>query len=177
MSLYALDNKAPRRDATAFVAPNAAVIGDVTLGKDVSIWFGAVIRGDNDSIVIGDGTNIQENCVLHTDPGFAMRIGEGVTVGHLVMLHGCTIGDGTLVGMHSTILNGAQIGAQCLIGAGSVVTSNKTFPPRSLILGSPAKVVRELSDEEVAGLAESSSGYVERKTRYQTQLRAVDERR
>lgn len=175
MSFYALDNKTPRCDATAFVAPNAAVIGDVTLGKDASIWFGAVIRGDNDSIVIGEGTNIQENCVLHTDPGFAMQIGEHVTVGHLVMLHGCTIGSGTLVGMHSTILNGAQIGEQCLIGAGSVVTSNKTFPPRSLILGSPAKVVRPLSDEEIVGLAESSRGYIERKTRYQTHLHPLDE--
>ncbi len=177
MSLYALDNQTPQRDATAFVAPNAAVIGDVTLGKDASVWFGAVLRGDNDSIVIGEGTNIQENCVLHTDPGYAMHIGDHVTVGHLVMLHGCTIGDGTLVGMHSTILNGARIGEQCLIGAGSVVTANKEFPPRSLILGAPAKVVRSLSDEEVAGLAESSQGYVERQAHYRAHLRPLGDER
>ncbi|MCE9665255.1 gamma carbonic anhydrase family protein [Halomonas sp. M5N1S17] len=170
MATYALDDLAPTYDDTVFIAREAAVIGDARLARDVSIWPGAVLRGDNEAIVIGAGSNIQENCVLHTDPGFPMEIGEGVTVGHLVMLHGCTIGNGTLIGMHSTVLNGARIGDNCLIGAGSVITSNKDFPDNSLILGSPAKVVRTLSEEEIAGLTVSSKDYVARKNRYLSEL-------
>ncbi|RDB42890.1 gamma carbonic anhydrase family protein [Halomonas sp. DQ26W] len=173
MATYALDDLAPTHDDSVFIAREAAVIGDARLARDVSIWPGAVLRGDNEPIVVGAGSNIQENCVLHTDPGFPMEIGEGVTVGHLVMLHGCTIGSGTLVGMHSTVLNGARIGDNCLIGAGSVITSNKEFPDNSLILGSPAKVVRTLSEQEVADLAVSSTYYVERKNRYLTELKQL----
>ncbi|MCH4562112.1 gamma carbonic anhydrase family protein [Halomonas sp. EGI 63088] len=174
MTTYALEDLSPRYDDSAFIAREAAIIGDVRLGKDVSIWPGAVLRGDNEPISIGDGSNIQENCVLHTDPGCPLSVGKNVTVGHLVMLHGCTIGDGSLIGMHSTILNGARIGENCLIGAGSVVTANKEFPPNSLILGSPAKVVRTLSPDEVAGLAESSQSYVARKDRYLAHLKPLD---
>lgn len=176
MTTYALEDLTPAHDESVFIAREAAVIGDARLGRDVSIWPGAVLRGDNEPITIGAGSNIQENCVLHTDPGFPLAIGDGVTVGHLVMLHGCTIGDGTLIGMHSTVLNGARIGENCLIGAGSVITSNKEFPANSLILGSPAKVVRTLSEEEVAGLADSSRSYVERKNRYLAQLKPLDGR-
>ncbi|WP_163559424.1 gamma carbonic anhydrase family protein [Halomonas sp. NO4] len=175
MTTYALEDLSPRYDASVFIAREAAVIGDVRLGKHVSIWPGAVLRGDNEPIRIGDNSNIQENCVLHTDPDFPLSVGKDVTVGHLVMLHGCTIGDGTLVGMHSTILNGAWVGDNCLIGAGSVITSNKEFPSNSLILGSPAKVVRTLSAEEVAGLGESSKSYVARKERYLDHLKPLSE--
>ncbi|WP_148253414.1 gamma carbonic anhydrase family protein [Aidingimonas lacisalsi] len=175
MATYALEDISPCHDASVFIAREAAVIGDVRLGKDVSIWPGAVLRGDNEPIYIADNSNIQENCVLHTDPDFPLSIGKDVTVGHLVMLHGCTIGDGTLVGMHSTILNGAWIGENCLIGAGSVITSNKEFPSNSLILGSPAKVSRTLSSEEVAGLIESSKNYVARKERYLAHLKPLSE--
>ncbi|WP_043531948.1 gamma carbonic anhydrase family protein [Litchfieldella xinjiangensis] len=174
MTIYALEDLSPQYDASAFIAREAIIIGDVRLSENVSIWPGAVLRGDNEPIHIGANSNIQENCVLHTDPDFPLSIGQGVTVGHLVMLHGCTIGDGSLVGMHSTILNGARIGENCLIGAGSVVTANKEFPPNSLILGSPAKVVRALKPEEVVGLAESSQSYVARKDRYLAHLRPLD---
>lgn len=174
MTTYALGETRPRHDDSVFIAREAAVIGDVRMGKDVSIWPGAVLRGDNEPISIGDNSNIQENCVLHTDPGFPLSIGTDVTVGHLVMLHGCSIGNGTLIGMQSTVLNGARIGENCLIGAGSLITSNKEFPPNSLIMGTPAKVVRTLSPEEVAGLSASSQSYVERKTRFLAELTPLD---
>ncbi|WP_111413683.1 gamma carbonic anhydrase family protein [Billgrantia lactosivorans] len=175
MTMYALGETRPSHDDSVFIAREAAVIGDVRIGKDVSIWPGAVLRGDNEPISIGDNSNIQENCVLHTDPGFPLSIGTDVTVGHLVMLHGCSIGNGTLIGMQSTILNGARIGENCLIGAGSLITSNKEFPPNSLIMGTPAKVVRSLSPEEVAGLTESSQSYVARKTRFLAELKPLSE--
>ena len=152
MTTYALGETRPRHDDSVFIAREAAVIGDVRMGKDVSIWPGAVLRGDNEPISIG------------TD----------VTVGHLVMLHGCSIGNGTLIGMQSTVLNGARIGENCLIGAGSLITSNKEFPPNSLIMGTPAKVVRTLSPEEVAGLTASSQSYVERKARFLAELTPLD---
>lgn len=175
MTTYALGETRPHHDDSVFIAREAAVIGNVRLGKNVSVWPGAVLRGDNEPISVGDNSNIQENCVLHTDPGYPMSIGNDVTVGHLVMLHGCSIGNGTLIGMQSTILNGARIGENCLIGAGSLITSNKEFPPNSLIMGTPAKVVRTLSPEEVAGLSVSSQSYVERKARFLAELTPLDD--
>nr|WAE59760.1 gamma carbonic anhydrase [Chromohalobacter salexigens] len=174
MTRYSLRDASPPLEPSAYAAPEAVIIGEVTLGEDVSVWPGAVLRGDNAAITIGRGSNIQENCVLHVDPGFPLTIGDNVTVGHLVMLHGCTIGNGSLVGMHATVLNGAVIGENSLVGAGAMVTSNKQFPPCSLILGSPARVVRTLSDEEIAGLQESSQNYVERKERYRHELQRID---
>ncbi|WP_280569952.1 gamma carbonic anhydrase family protein [Chromohalobacter sp. 296-RDG] len=174
MALYSLRDASPTFKSGAYTAPEAVIIGAVTLGEDASVWPGAVLRGDNEAITVGSGSNIQENCVLHVDPGFPLTIGDNVTVGHLVMLHGCTIGDGCLVGMHATVLNGAVIGENCLVGAGAMVTSNKRFPPNSLILGSPARVVRTLSDEEVAGLLESSQHYIERKDHYRHELKRID---
>ncbi|MCG7601086.1 gamma carbonic anhydrase family protein [Halomonas sp. McH1-25] len=175
MALYALGELSPELLPGAYTAPEAVLIGDVKLEENASVWPGAVLRGDNEPIKVGKGSNIQENCVLHTDPGFPIHIGDNVTVGHLVMLHGCTIGNGSLVGMHATVLNGATIGENCLIGAGAVITANKEFPPNSLILGAPAKVVRTLSEEEIAGLVQSSESYVARKERYNNELRRLDD--
>lgn len=162
MPLYSLDDVSPELpDADAvWVAPDAHVIGRVRLGTDVGIWFGSVLRGDNDPIVVGDRTNVQEGCMLHTDAGFPITIGADCTIGHHAILHGCTLGDGTLIGMGATILNGARIGSGCLVGANALVTENKTFPDRSLIVGSPAKAVRQLDEEAVAGLIRSARNYV-----------------
>ncbi len=171
MPLYRLGDDAPQVPASAFVAPNATLIGKVVLGENVSIWFGAVLRGDNEPIVIGAGSNVQECAVLHNDPGFPLTVGENVTIGHQAVVHGCTVGDGSLIGIQAVVMNGARIGRQCLVGAGAVVTEGKAFPDRSLILGAPAKVVRELSDEDVARLlADSAPGYSRRRARYLAQL-------
>jgi carbonic anhydrase/acetyltransferase-like protein (isoleucine patch superfamily) len=171
MPLYRLGDDAPQVPASAFVAPNATLIGKVVLGENVSIWFGAVLRGDNEPIVIGAGSNVQECAVLHNDPGFPLTVGENVTIGHQAVVHGCTVGDGSLIGIQAIVMNGARIGRQCLVGAGAVVTEGKAFPDRSLILGAPAKVVRELSDEDVARLlADSAPGYSRRRARYLAQL-------
>ncbi len=156
-----------------FIADNATVIGSVRLGTEVSVWFGAVIRGDNDVVDIGARSNIQDGCVLHVDPGKPLKIGEGVTVGHKVMLHGCQIDDNTLVGIGSTILNGAHIGANSIVGAKSLVTENKTYPPGSLILGAPAKVARELTAEEIETIRTSAAHYVANAARYREQLDAT----
>lgn len=156
-----------------WVAPNATVIGSVVLGANSSVWFGAVIRGDNDLIEIGDNTNVQENSVLHVDPGVPMKIGNGVTVGHKVMLHGCTIGDNSLVGMGATILNGAKIGKNCLIGAGALITENKVIPDGSLVMGAPGKVVRELDAAAIAGLTASAKHYQDNARRFASQLKPV----
>jgi carbonic anhydrase/acetyltransferase-like protein (isoleucine patch superfamily) len=145
----------------------------VTLGERASVWFGAVIRADNEPINVGDGSNIQESAVLHTDPGFPMSIGANVTIGHQAMLHGCTIGDGSLIGIQAVILNGAVIGRNCLVGAGAIVTERKRFPDRSLILGAPAKVARELTDEEVALLGDAALDYVRRREIYKAGLRRI----
>jgi carbonic anhydrase/acetyltransferase-like protein (isoleucine patch superfamily) len=155
-----------------FVAHNATVIGNVRLLSQSSVWFNTVIRGDNELIEIGARSNIQDGCILHTDPGFPLRIGSGVTVGHRVMLHGCTIGDNSLIGIGSTILNGATIGNNCLVGAHALVTEGKSFPDGSLILGAPAKVVRELSEDEIAGMKQSASHYVDNAARFASSLRA-----
>ncbi|HUH58669.1 MAG TPA: gamma carbonic anhydrase family protein [Candidimonas sp.] len=173
MTCYQLGDRIPSIHDSAFVAAEATVIGLATLGANSSIWPGAVIRGDNEPIVIGNGSNIQEGAVLHTDPGCPMVIGENVTVGHQAMLHGCTIGDGSLIGIQAIILNRAVIGKNCLVGAGAVVTEGKVFPDRSLILGAPAKVVRTLTDDDVAKLEHSAVNYAERAARYKTELIAL----
>jgi len=169
--IYALGDRSPVLEGDGhFIAENATVIGNVLLKSVSSAWFNCVLRGDNELIEVGAGSNIQDGCVPHTDPGFPLTIGTGVTVGHRVMLHGCTVGNNSLIGIGSTILNGATIGNNCLVGANSLVTEGKSFPDGSLILGSPAKVVRELTSEEIAGMKESASHYVENAARYRTQL-------
>lgn len=145
----------------AYIAPSADVMGDVTLGKDASVWYGAVVRGDDAKITIGSRTNIQDNCTLHCDEGYDLFVGDDVTVGHGCILHGCEIGSGSLVGMGSVVLNGAKIGKNCLIGAGALVTGKMDAPDGSMIIGSPAKVKRELTDEEICGNMESAAFYVE----------------
>lgn len=174
MSIYQLDDLIPEVDPSAFVASSAEVIGDVSLGADASIWFGTVIRGDTDRISVGAGSNIQDTCVLHADKGFPLTIGERVTVGHQVMLHGCTIGDESLIGIGAVVLNGARIGKHCLVGARSLVTEGKEFPDGSLILGSPAKVVRQLTPEQIAILQRSAEHYMANARRYQAGLKKVD---
>ena len=176
MPIYALGDRTPTLpEADRFwVAPNATVIGDVRLGQDVGIWFGAVLRGDNDPITIGARSNIQENSVLHTDHGQPLTIGEGCTIGHSVTLHGCTIGDATLIGMGATVLNGAVIGKHCIVGANALVTEGKVFPDYSLIVGSPAKVVRELPPETAAAQQKSSDGYVRNWQRFARDLKPLD---
>ncbi|MDZ5460279.1 gamma carbonic anhydrase family protein [Azohydromonas lata] len=173
MPLYRLGDKAPCVDATAFVAPDATLVGDVQLGPQASVWFQAVARGDNEPIRIGASSNVQEGAVLHADPGYPLTIGERVTVGHQAMLHGCTIGEGSLIGIQAVVLNGARIGKQCLVGAGAIVTEGKEFPDRSLILGAPARVVRQLSDEDVARLERAAAVYVDRGAQFATQLERV----
>ena len=173
MAIYQLDGHAPVVPDSAFVAEEAVVIGQVTLGRDTSVWPGAVIRADNDTIVIGDRSNVQDNAVLHVDPGYPMRVGAGVIIGHLAMLHGCSIGDGALIGIGAIVFNSAVIGRESLVGAGSIVTEGKVFPERSLILGTPAKVLRALTDEEVAGLRAGTQSYVDRGARYRAGLKRV----
>jgi carbonic anhydrase/acetyltransferase-like protein (isoleucine patch superfamily) len=173
MPLYQYGDRIPSVHESVFVAPNASVIGSVVLSENVSVWFGATIRGDNDIITLGKNSNVQEGAVLHTDPGIALTVGENVTIGHQAMLHGCTIGDGSLIGIQAVILNGAVIGKGCLVGAGAIVTERKVFPDRSLILGAPARVVRELSDEDVANLLKSAASYVDRRAQFLTKLREL----
>jgi carbonic anhydrase/acetyltransferase-like protein (isoleucine patch superfamily) len=156
-----------------YIAHTAVVIGNVRLQPKTSVWFNCVIRGDNDLIEVGTGSNIQDGSVLHTDPGFPLSIGAGVTVGHKVMLHGCTIGDNSLIGIGSTVMNGATIGKNCLVGAGALITERKSFPDGKLILGSPAKAMRDLSEDEIAGIREAASHYVENAARFKSSLREV----
>ncbi|MEL6168507.1 MAG: gamma carbonic anhydrase family protein [Pseudomonadota bacterium] len=161
MTLFALDGVAPKLpdDGDVWVAPDANVIGAVTLGSGVGIWFSATLRGDTEPIVVGDGSNVQENAVLHTDAGFPLFIGHDCTIGHKAMLHGCTIGDETLIGMGATILNGARIGRNCLIGACALVTEGKEIPDGSLVMGAPGKVVRNLDEAAIDGLRASARHY------------------
>lgn len=168
MPLYEVDGKRVETpaDGEYWVAPNAMVFGDIVIGREASVWFGAVVRGDNERIVIGARTNIQDCCVLHTDPGYPMTIGEGCTVGHMAMLHGCTIGKGCLIGMGAIILNGAVIGDGCIIGANTVIGERKEIAPRSLVVGTPGRIMRTLTDEDVARVAKSSDGYVRNWRRY-----------
>lgn len=171
MPLYSIDDKHPELGNGAWVAPSADLIGDVRLGAETSVWFGAVIRADNTPIILGDGTNFQDGAMGHSDPGFPLTIGARVTVGHHAILHGCTVHDEALIGMGARILNGAVIGAQCIVGAGALVTEGKSFEPRSLIVGSPARAVRSLTDEQVAMLALSAAHYAEKAARYARELR------
>jgi carbonic anhydrase/acetyltransferase-like protein (isoleucine patch superfamily) len=171
--IYSLDRLAPRLGRDVYVAPNATVVGDVDLGDEVSIWFGAVLRGDVERLTIGRLSNVQDNSVLHSDPGSPLTLGDRVTVGHAVILHGCTVGDGTLIGMGTTILNDARIGRNCLVGAHALITEGKTFADGMLIVGSPARAIRPLTPEELARLGESAKRYVERGRLYQTALRPV----
>jgi carbonic anhydrase/acetyltransferase-like protein (isoleucine patch superfamily) len=172
--IYKLGDRTPVLEGDGhFIAENATVIGNVLLRANSSVWFNCVLRGDNDQIEVGEGSNIQDGCVLHTDPGFPLAIGKGVTVGHKAMLHGCTIGENSLIGIGSTVLNGAEIGNNCLVGAHALVTEGKTFPDGSLILGAPAKVARELTEEEIAGMKVSASHYVENAARFKKDLEPV----
>jgi carbonic anhydrase/acetyltransferase-like protein (isoleucine patch superfamily) len=173
MAIYQLNDRVPVIPKSCYIAEEATIIGSVILGERVNIWFGAVLRGDNEPIVIGDDSNIQELCVLHTDPGAPLTIGKNVTVGHQVMLHGCTIGDGSLIGIQSVVLNKSVIGKDCLVGAGAVVTENKSFPDRSVIFGSPAKVVRELNEENALRLSMSAASYVKRGQNYAANLKRI----
>ncbi|WP_394176149.1 gamma carbonic anhydrase family protein [Thalassotalea litorea] len=171
--IYQLDALVPQVDASCFIADNATVIGNVTIKADASVWFNVVIRADNDAIIIGEGSNIQDGSVLHIDPGFAMNIGKNVTVGHKVMLHGCNIGDGSLVGINAVVLNGAKIGKNCLIGANALVTENMEIPDGSLVLGSPAKVVKTLNEDQQRQVAAGASHYVNNAKRYKAGLKSL----
>ncbi len=175
MTIYALGAKAPQfaDQASSWIAPDVKLIGDIRLGRNTTIWFGVVIRGDNDTIVIGDDTNVQEQVVMHTDPGIRLTVGRGCTIGHRAVLHGCTIGDNSLVGIGAIILNGAKIGSNCLVGAGALVTEGKEFPDNSLIVGSPAQVKRPLGEAEIEALREAASHYVENGTRFKSSLSAT----
>lgn len=175
MPIYTLDAVEPEFEdpATNWIAPDAVLIGRIRLGRDAGIWFGAVLRGDNEPIEIGAGSNVQEHTVMHTDPGFPLTVGRGCTIGHRAVLHGCTIGDDSLVGMGAIILNGARIGPDSLVGAGALVTEGKEFPDRSLIVGTPAKVIRSLDDDAVARLRKSAGHYVENGRRFLAALKQV----
>ncbi|RLJ64582.1 gamma carbonic anhydrase family protein [Sulfurisoma sediminicola] len=173
MSVFRIADRSPRIDPGAWIAPNATVIGDVSLAAGASIWWNAVLRGDNDPIVIGENSNIQDGSVLHTDEGVPLTLGRDITVGHMVMLHGCTVGDGSLIGIGSIVLNRAVIGRHCLIGANSLIPEGKVIPERSLVMGSPGKVVRELSDEEVARLLHGAAHYVDNARRYRKELEEI----
>jgi Carbonic anhydrases/acetyltransferases, isoleucine patch superfamily len=163
---YDLEDKKPKNSGENWVAPNATIIGDVTLEKNSSVWFNAVIRGDNENIYIGEGSNVQDGSVLHTDPGCPLRIGRDVTIGHIVMLHGCTIGDNSLVGIGAVILNNAKIGKNCIIGAKALITENKEIPDNSLVVGAPGRVIRKLTYEEVEKITENAKHYQENWKRY-----------
>ena len=164
--IYNFNNISPKIDKDSWFAPNSVLIGNVTLKKDANIWFNATLRGDLEPIIIGEGSNIQDGSVIHTDPGCPTIVGKGVTVGHMVMLHGCEISDDCIIGIGSTILNKAKIGKNCIIGANSLVTENKVIPDRSLVLGSPGKVVRQVTDEEIEHIKENARDYVENIKKY-----------
>ncbi|WP_288943249.1 gamma carbonic anhydrase family protein [uncultured Roseovarius sp.] len=170
MTLYSLDDHAPQIADDTWIAPDANLIGRIVLERAASVWFGSTLRGDNEEIVIGPGSNVQENCVMHTDIGFPLTVGAGCTIGHKAMLHGCTIGDNTLIGMGATVLNGAVIGRNCLIGAGALVTEGKEIPDGSLVMGAPARVVRSLDDAAIDGLRASALHYQQNMRRYRDGL-------
>ncbi len=174
MPIYQLGPHVPAVAPSAYVADGATVIGRVRLGERASVWFGAVLRGDDDTIEVGDNSNIQDGAVLHVDPGVPMKIGRDVTIGHQAMLHGCTIGDGTLIGIGAVIYNKAVIGRQCIVGIGAIVTEGKVFPDRSLIVGAPARLVRELREEELAALGRNVDAYVARGDDYRIRLKRIE---
>ena len=173
MAIYQLDDHSPQIDPTAWVADTAQVMGAITLGAHTSVWFGAVLRGDTETIQIGEGSNVQDLAVIHADIGLPVVVGKHVTVGHQVMLHGCTIGDESLIGIGAVVLNGARIGRHCVVGAGSVVTEGKAFPDGSLIMGTPAKVVRELTPEQIEGLRMSAKHYIQNALRFKNGLTKI----
>lgn len=176
MPLYALDGTSPQlpADGACWIAPDAQIIGKVRLGADVGVWFGCVLRGDNELIDIGEGSNLQEHCVLHTDMGAPLTVGRGCTIGHRAILHGCVIGDNSLVGMGATILNHARIGSNCLVGANALVTEGKEFPDNSLIVGAPARAIRSLDAAAIEGLKRSAASYVANWKRFAKGLRRID---
>lgn len=174
MAIYRLGDREPRIDPTAWIAESAELIGLVELAAESSIWFNCTLRGDNEPIRVGARSNVQENCVLHTDPGFPLTIGERVTVGHQAMLHGCTIGAGSLIGIRAVVLNEAVIGEQCLVGAGAIVTEGRRFPPRTLLLGAPARVARELTDKDLALLDTAARNYMRRAAMYRASLQRAE---
>ncbi len=173
MAIYALGDRTPQFGEGCWIADNATVIGLVQAGRDVNIWYNVVIRGDNDPIVIGDGTNIQDGSILHNDDGVPLTIGAHVTVGHMAMLHGCTVGDGTLIGINAVVLNHAVIGKECIIGANALIPEGKVIPDRSLVVGSPGRIIRTLSDEDIAALRINAEHYVENARLYATQARHI----
>ncbi len=171
--IYSLDNGTPQCGQNVYVAPSAVIVGDVVLGNNVSVWFGAVLRGDNECINIGDGTNIQDCCVMHTDPGCPLTIGLNVTVGHKAVLHGCTVGNGSLIGINAVVLNNAQIGNNCLIGANALIGDGKVIPDNSLVVGSPGRILRSLKPEELDMLSQFNASYIGKISRYKSSLEAV----
>lgn len=173
MTLYALDGVAPEVHESAWVAPDANLIGRIVLEEDSSVWFGCTLRGDNEEIRLGAGSNIQENVVCHTDMGYPLVIGAGCTIGHKAMLHGCTIGENSLIGMGATILNGAKIGRNCLIGAGALVPEGREIPDGSLVMGMPGKVVRQLDEAAIEGLRRSAENYRAKAARFASSLKAL----
>ncbi|NNE58335.1 MAG: gamma carbonic anhydrase family protein [Hellea sp.] len=173
MAIYKLGDINPKIDRTAWVAPSASVIGNVILEAESSVWFGAVLRGDNEPIKVGARSNIQDNSVLHTDPGMPLDIGEGVIVGHRVMLHGCNIGDNSLIGIGATVLNGVKIGKNCLIGAHALITENKVIPDNSMVIGAPGKVVKTLSENQIAFLKLNADVYVKNAARFAAELEQI----
>lgn len=172
--IWELDGVAPELAPDAWVAPDAQLMGRVVLEPEASVWWGAVLRGDNEEIRVGRGSNVQDGCVFHTDPGFPLRIGADVTVGHKAILHGCTVGDGALIGMGATVLNGAVIGEGALIGAGALIGERKEIPPGALVMGAPGRVVRQLDKEAVARLRESAARYRANAARFRAGLRRID---
>lgn len=173
MALYQLDDISPHLANTAWVADSAQVIGRVEMAEGSSVWFGCVLRGDGERLSLGRNCNVQDGSVVHADPGFPVTLGDNVSVGHQVTLHGCTVGEGSLIGIQSVVLNGAKIGRHCLVGAGSLVTEGKEFPDGSMIMGSPAKVVRQLSPEQIAGLEGAAKRYVDNAARFRAGLKKI----
>ena len=174
MALYELDGVSPQPHESSWVADNAQVMGNVVLEQDTSVWFGATLRGDTETITVGRGSNIQDGSVLHADVGYPLQVGQNVTVGHMVMLHGCTIGDESLIGIGAVVLNGARIGRHCIVAAGALVTEGKSFPDGSMIMGSPAKMVRELTAEQIEGVRRSARHYIDNAARYRAGLKKLD---
>lgn len=175
MAIYELDGKSPElpADGQYFIAETATVIGNVRLRSNASVWFGSVLRGDNELIEIGEGSNVQDNCTFHTDPGFPLTIGKNCTIGHNVILHGCTIEDGALVGMGAIIMNGARIGKGCIVGAGAIITEGKTFEANALVLGAPARAIKTLTDEQVKAMTYGAAHYVHNGQRFKAGLKKV----
>ncbi|MBN8982476.1 MAG: gamma carbonic anhydrase family protein [Rhizobiales bacterium] len=175
MAIYELDGKSPDlpADGQYFIAETATVIGNVRLKSNASVWFGSVLRGDNELIEIGEGSNVQDNCTFHTDPGFPLTVGKNCTIGHNVILHGCTIEDGALVGMGAIIMNGARIGKGCIVGAGAVITEGKTFEDRALVVGAPARVIRTLTEDQVKAMTYGAPHYVHNGKRFKAGLKKI----